>query len=383
MALNFNIPMPMSGIDAFAKGFGLTDNLMQQILGRNQLKQKTAHEKAALEQARMNHLENLGIQQQQQSRLKQMMPYQIQAYIDAHAKADPNREIEQLKKLYELAQSQGNYGGMPREINNPENNQLLHDQLKSMGMFGPGNEAPQGQGVMPIPNQPETPNHPLERGAPANTSNSASNLMQMIVGGVLKKKIGVNPFAQTPEDKEATALDLFNKKERIKAQNKAAASTTLTDKIRTKYQSVIGGAKSALPIIDSLIAQTRKGEIPGQAIGAMFKRDAQASYLGEISTLLDGIRNAYTIPNTDSGTEKAEDKVLRKKGESDDNYMRRLKTIRQQIVDRDADARAKLAAGNIEANAEKKVTLYKDGVPHDVPESGVVDAITNWGYTRG
>ncbi len=73
----------------------------------------------------------------------------------------------------------------------------------------------------------------------------------------------------------------------------------------------------------------------------------EANYKGEISTLLDGIRNAYTIPNTDSGTEKAEDKVLRKSGESDDNYIKRLSMIRQQIVDREADARAKLGTGNI------------------------------------
>ncbi len=50
MGLNFNIPMPDIA-NSFSKGFGLTDNLMKQILERNQLKQKAAHEKEALEQA--------------------------------------------------------------------------------------------------------------------------------------------------------------------------------------------------------------------------------------------------------------------------------------------------------------------------------------------
>jgi hypothetical protein len=70
-----------------------------------------------------------------------------------------------------------------------------------------------------------------------------------------------------------------------------------------------------------------------------------------VSTLLDGVRNAYTIPNTDSGTAKAEDKVLRKSGESDANYAKRLQGILDQMDAREKDARAKLSAGNITANA--------------------------------
>ena len=99
--------------------------------------------------------------------------------------------------------------------------------------------------------------------------------------------------------------------------------------------------------------------------------------------MLDGVRNAYTIPNTDSGTQKAEDKVLRKAGESDAHYTKRLESILAQMESREKDARTKLKAGNITAQAENTVTLYKDGVPHDVPESVVQDAIDNWGYVRG
>jgi hypothetical protein len=172
--------------------------------------------------------------------------------------------------------------------------------------------------------------------------------------GFFKHKFGFDPLAaspQTPEDKQAAALDLFKQKEQIKAANKTGSGETLTAPIKTKYQNVIGGVTSARPILKKLIEEIKKGNIPGQMIGSLFKRDAQASYKGEVSTLLDGVRNAYTIPNTDSGTAKAEDKVLRKSGESDANYAKRLQGILDQMDAREKDARTKLSAGNITANA--------------------------------
>lgn len=220
------IPMPLGPLESFSKGFHMTDSLMDQILGRNQLKQKTEHEKEALEQARKNHLENLAISQQTQSRLSQMMPYQIQALRDAHAKASPDWDINQAKKLYELAmnpQYGGNQGTNNFGKTAPENNEL-RDKLMSMGMFG--QELPQGQGAMPMESQQEVPQYPVEENAPnnapQNTSNSMPNLMpnsnpnsnpnlmQMVVGGLLKKKSGYNPFApvpETPDQKHAGAIN--------------------------------------------------------------------------------------------------------------------------------------------------------------------------------
>lgn len=104
------IPIPLSGMDSFAKGFGLTDNLMREILARDELKQRAAQQKAALEQSRQNHLESLGIQQQAQSRLSQMLPFQIQAMRDAHVKSDPNYGINQYLALQNMIQSRGAAG---------------------------------------------------------------------------------------------------------------------------------------------------------------------------------------------------------------------------------------------------------------------------------
>jgi hypothetical protein len=193
--------------------------------------------------------------------------------------------------------------------------------------------------------------------------------------GLFKHMFKVDPLAavpQTPQEKQTDALDLFKQKEQIKAANKTGSGETLTAPIKTKYQNVIGGVSTARPILQKLIKETKKGNIPGQAIGAFFNRDSQASYKGEVSTLLDGVRNAYTIPNTDSGTAKAEDKVLKKPGESDANYAKRLQSILDQMDYREKDARLKLNVGNITASLVHLVG--PDGEDYDVP-SNEVDAI--------
>ncbi len=212
-----------------------------------------------------------------------------------------------------------------------------------------------------------------------NNNNGGVDLELMkshpMLRGFYKQKFGVDPLAavpQTPEEKNAAALDLYGKKEALKAANKTGSGEALTAPIKTKYQNVIGGVASARPILQKLIAEARKGNIPGQMIGSLFKRNAQANYKGEVSTLLDGVRNAYTIPNTDSGTAKAEDKVLRKSGESDENYAKRLEGILAQMDSRDKDARTKLGSGNITTNAVNTVHLVgPNGEDYDVPESEV------------
>lgn len=302
------IPLPGSGMDALTNGldsmFADLMNKRKIAIAQNQFKQQQERlgqqfqQQHALRRAQEQRMaeqfqQDFGLRKEASGRNAALLPLRQQMLIQQlqHAKNanDPMYEINKMKNLV------GSFGGNGGEDFN---------SLK---------------------------NNPLVR-------------------GLLKHKYGVDLGAQTPEEKQASDLDLFKQQEKIKADNKIGSGETLTAPIKTKYQNVIGGVTSARPILQKLIDETRKGNIPGQAIGALFKRDAQASYKGEISTLLDGIRNAYTIPNTDSGTAKAEDKVLRKSGESDDNYTKRLEGILAQIDAREKDARTKLNAGNITAN---------------------------------
>ena len=357
------IPLPGNRGEEFRKGVdtgsSLFSRMMQPILEREKQKQLDAHFQ---EQLKLN---------------KAAAGRAAQAAADAHKKMDPMYEINQYKALEnwvkgQAAQQAGQGGGgqMPGAQQPPMPQQEMGE---GMGMFSP-------QGLQEAQQAP-----PVTAIAAPPIANAGSGGMgggldlellkaHPMLRGFAKKHLGIDPLAavpQTPEEKQAAALDLFKQKEQIKTANKTGGGETLTAPIKTKYQNVIGGVTSARPILKKLIEETKKGKIPGQMFGQLFKRDAQANYKGEVSTLLDGIRNAYTIPNTDSGTTKAEDKVLRKNGESDANYAKRLQSILDQMDAREKDARVKLNAGNITAGAPTVHLVGPNGEDYDVPESEV------------
>jgi hypothetical protein len=359
------------GMASFNQGFKSIGDLMSQI-------QQHQIERQRLMEAVKQHADMMKFKQSEEDRAKQLFGPKLNSLNQKNALMEwvmnnmPSQNGQNVNQKGLSNPSEGLSENNSPAIGGPQNSQEgMNDP--NTGILGGAHQVdiagnPVGNQEEPQANQPSQPNQPTPE---------FMAKYQLAAGHAYPR-----PY-QSPEAKEQKALDLFNKKEAIKLENKENSGELLTDKTKSKYQGVIGGATTALPIIDHLIEEIDKGRVPGQGFGAMFKRDAQASYLGEISTLLDGIRNAYTIPNTDSGTQKAEDKVLRKVGESDDNYKSRLKTIRAQISERHADAISKLKSGKMSGAAEKTVTLYKNGVPHNIPESGVKDAIENWGYTRG
>lgn len=340
--MSTRIPLPGNMIDTLMNGVktgsSMYTGIMNPILQREKQKQLEAHF------------------QEQLKLSKAAAGRAAQAAADAHRKMDPMYEINQYKALEnwvkgQAAQQAGQQGGaqMPGAQQPPIPTQEMG---QGMGMFSPEGmqQAQQEPPVNAIAEQPIAP----ARGNPMGGLDMELLKAHPMLRGFAKKHLGFDPLAavpQSPEEKQAAALDLFKQKEQIKAANKTGSGETLTAPIKTKYQNVIGGVTSARPILKKLIEETKKGNIPGQLIGSLFKRDSQANYKGEVSTLLDGVRNAYTIPNTDSGTAKAEDKVLRKNGESDANYAKRLQSILDQMDSRERDARTKLSAGNITASA--------------------------------
>lgn len=340
------IPLPGNMIDTLMKGLDTGSTLysraVQPIIEREKQKQLEQH-----------FQEQLKLSKAAAARNASLMPYRLQELQDKHAAAQFERNMMNQLMGGESGggDMSGGMGGAMGGGSMPAPEMPTEEAGQGQGMFTPEGLA-QAQQALSAP-QGGAP----QSGAQAGGANSPllHKLMQNpMMRGWFKHKFGYDPLAptaQTPEDKQAMALDLFKQKEGIKQANKVGSGETLTAPIKTKYQNVIGGVTSARPILEKLIAETKKGNIPGQLVGSLFKRDAQANYKGEVSTLLDGVRNAYTIPNTDSGTAKAEDKVLRKSGESDANYAKRLQSILKQMDAREKDARVKLSAGNITASA--------------------------------
>lgn len=342
--MSTRIPLPGNMIDTLMRGVntgsGMYTGIMNPILQREANKQKGEQFKQAQAQLEKHFQQQFGLSQAAATRA-------AQAAADNHKiamnKLDPTFDARQYEALENYYKNKGNVAGQQAKVM-PEESMPPQEYGQGMGMFTP-------QGLQEAPHQQmqaQAQNSGHMTGGPDLDLIKQHPMLR----GWYKKHYGVDPLApmpQTPEDKQAAALDLFKQKEQIKVANKTGSGETLTNQIKTKYQNVIGGVSTARPILKKLIEEAKKGNIPGQAIGSLFKRDSQASYKGEVSTLLDGVRNAYTIPNTDSGTAKAEDKVLRKAGESDANYAKRLQSILDQMDYRENDARNKLSAGNITA----------------------------------
>lgn len=368
--MSTRIPLPGNMGDSFLNGMDSGGSLFQKIM-----QPKIAREQ--MQQKQQQFMQELALRKQAEARMgansglnREILQQQL---LGLKHKNDPMYEFQQFQALQNMLAGGGqNQGGMSSQQQMP---QPAQEMGEGMGVFS-------HEGMQEARQQ--TPQQPQSQGG-INLDMFRQNPM---LRGFFKKKFGYDPLAQvpqTPQEKQAMEIDTFNKKEAIKTENKAVGGEQLTAPIKTKYQNVIGGVTSARPILKKLIEETKKGNIPGQMFGSLFKRDSQANYKGEVSTLLDGVRNAYTIPNTDSGTAKAEDKVLRKPGESDTNYANRLESILNQMDARERDARIKLNAGKITAGEGKTVHLVgPNGEDYDVPESEVNAILAdNPGVRRG
>jgi Rod binding domain-containing protein len=143
MALNFNIPMPLSGMDSFAKGFGLTDNLMKQLLSQRELKQKADQFKEELA-------------------LKKAAAARAGANSDLH-RAKLEQEILDLKHKNDPAwkwnQFKSSIGGidMGEQGSSTQGDQYpdLHKMFSGQGAFPEGELA---HGNINLGNRPQVPN---------------------------------------------------------------------------------------------------------------------------------------------------------------------------------------------------------------------------------
>ena len=318
--------MPVSGMEAFNKSLGF-DNLMQQILGRNQLKQKTEHEKAAMAQLERHFQAQLGLSKAAAGRAGL-------ASSDAHKlammKMDPNREVDQIQRL--LALANGNQSTNTQEPA-PQNNDLLHQKLQSMGMFGQQHEIHQGEGMIPMQEQEQeqTPQYPVEEPmantAPANQGSGKPNLMQMIVGGMLKKHMGVNPFApqpQTPQEKEDIALDLFKKKEAIKSEKEEKMPAA----VRTLHENIIHLSPKAVDAIQHLIDIPSPFEPPG--LGFIYSGQ-KAAHSKAVKAAAENYAKAKGWPNTKGSIHEVMDILDRGTYETDFDYRNRLRGYQDEL----------------------------------------------------
>jgi hypothetical protein len=232
-----NIPGVLSPLDSFAKGFGLTDNLMKQILERKYLsqQQKQFEQELALkkqQEARMgaNMGLNRAILQQRLNILKQ--------------KSDPNYELNRFNLLFGGGQSGNQMDGGQSGTAAPT--QMSQEYPALDEMFS-------GRGAFPIPEEmPRT--EPVQQRPAMGGAQVNNALLETLRNDPAKRALfkhmykfdPLAPTAQTPEEKKELAIDQALSIDEAKANRKKI------DEIEKTAQALIPFIVKAKTIKDIL-----------------------------------------------------------------------------------------------------------------------------------
>lgn len=119
----------------------------------------------------------------------------------------------------------------------------------------------------------------------------------------------------------------------------------LTPAVKTAQQGVITGIDNTIPGIKELIKLAQKGMVPGQGMGYIFHPNKQSSYKDVANSLVDTLTAAYNLPKTNESLELMKSKILKRAGESDSNYVARLKRSLVELQKRREAAKQTLNNG--------------------------------------
>lgn len=309
MALN--IPLPgapgenlLKGIDT---GSSMFARLMHPILAREQQAQAERHfqEELKLRKAAAGRAgANSDLQ-------RQIMQQQLLA---AQHRNDPMYEFNQYKALQDMITDGGAAGQPGGQI---QNEPAPTEELgQGMGMFSPEGLQEVEQQQAPHANNPNNVGMDLEvfKKSP-------------MLRGFFKHKFGVDPLAQTPqtpEEKEAMAIDLYKKKEAIKAAN----GGTLPAAVKTLHENIIQLSPKAHKAIQHII------DIPSPlepwGFGAI-QSGQKAAHHAAIKAAAENYAKAKGWPNTKGSIQKVEEILQRGKFETDLDYRKRLKGYQDEL----------------------------------------------------
>tara|TARA_R110000868_G_scaffold335547_1_gene596442 strand:+ start:25482 stop:26576 length:1095 start_codon:yes stop_codon:yes gene_type:complete len=240
MAINVPMPqLPLSGLNqAIATGGNLFSQMMNPVIQRENMQRQWKE-----------HQQNLALQQAAQGRLAQMMPYQIQALKDAHAKAmyerDPEAQFAMMQKMMNLA------GGMGQGQPQGQPGQQMPGQ--EMPQEQPAFPMMQGQGMpaMQPPEQaaPQADQMQSGMGAPAMPGGDMSNMSPLQLA-IMKKFTGLDLGKETPNQKRYADLQAKIELENRKTANKAQA---IQDKEVLSVQKDLPTLQKSLKGVDELL----------------------------------------------------------------------------------------------------------------------------------
>lgn len=315
------IPLPGNMIDTLMKGVdtggAVYTRAMQPILDREHQKQAEEHfkQQMALRKAAFARAgANADIQ-------RQILEQQL---LGLKNRNDPMYELNQFAALQNMftGGGQGQAPVVPTQ-----------EMGQGMGMFSP-------EGMADAQSTPVTP----------STGSSSINLDALrqnpLLRGFFKQKFGYDPLAptaQTPEDKQAMALDLFQRKEDIKKQTKGGDIPT--NAVLTQNQQALQGIKTVLPMLDELINNPKNIYGPTD-----FNPSKKAAYNAKTSGMIDTLVAAQSLPKVQASIDLVEQQIRRGTNETVSSYIKRLKDLRKDLIDRKARAKDVLSSRKINTN---------------------------------
>ena len=302
MALNW-LPKQVDPIHALLKG--IPDNLIQNMMERKKQAQAEKHWKDEME-LRKKQFARSGANSDLQ---RQLLQEQI---LHAKHANDPNYEFNQFQALQDKIMG-GNQGGQQA----PQEPQPTQPMGEGMGMFSP--EGMQ-EAQQPPPMQQQTQ-------APGQGGLNLEALKQNpMLRGFFKHKFGYDPLSmpQTPEEKQASAIDLFKKKEAIKAES----GGTVPAAVKTLHENIIQLSPKAINAIQHIIDIPSPFEPWGA--GAI-KSGQKAAHNKAVTAAAENYAKAQGWPNTVGSLKKAESILQRGPWETDFDYHERLKGYQNEL----------------------------------------------------
>ena len=343
------IPLPdVSQFGDFTKGLSTGGNLFQQmmhpVMQQRQMQQADVHHKnnlgfklQQLEQQGLHHKQNLGVTLEQLKMAQDLHPSQVanlKAQAEYHqAQADDLAFTQNL-----LNQLMGNGGGAP--------------QMPMMGQRG--DMQPPGPNVAPPSMQT------IQQGfGGAPTSNPMSE-MNPAVAGLIKKKTGIDPYAESPSMKSNREFQQFKDKEQYKLQQKSDL-TKPTQSTVTENQKIVNAANSVLPILEKL----RDGESYGPL---SFPSGGKSKYKTRAGMSTDKMMTALKLPNQKESLNLVHQMTHRDVNESPAEFKERVQMVIDEIIENSTLANEVLTSSKVkQGNAgEVKRKRYN-------PKTGMVE----------
>ncbi len=335
------IPLPGAPGESLMKGIDTGSNMfariMHPILEREKNKQLAEQfaQTKALEKSKMAQLENHF--QQQFGLSKAAAGRAALAASDAHKlalqKQDPLFAAHQYEALENYYKSKGQNQG--QQMTQPQG-MPTQEMGQGQGMF-----SPQGlQGAQQDAQAQQQANNNSAGGIDLELMKSHPMLR-----GFYKQNFGVDPLAavpQTPEEKNASAIDLYRQKQAIK-NGSIGDNVPLTTAMKTKLQGVVTGVDNSLPVIQDLITEFKKLPTGSETLNPA----AYAAYNAQANSIIEPLINAFGLNVTDATKEMMHDQVFRKTNEPLKKYKDRIVSLAKEIIRRRDDSFKSLKSGAI------------------------------------